>query len=55
MVWKMQEMKKTMDDNDIEAPMLLDGIHIKEDHEEDRKKKEWNKTKDDKLKVEQER
>jgi hypothetical protein len=27
----MQEMKKTMDDNDIEAPMLLEGVKIKDD------------------------
>jgi hypothetical protein len=27
----MQEMKKTMDDNEIEAPMLLDGVKIKDD------------------------
>ena len=31
MVWKMQEMQKTMDDNEIEAPLLLDGIKIKDE------------------------
>jgi hypothetical protein len=34
MVWKMQEMQKTMDDKEIEAPMLLDGIRIRDDDNE---------------------
>lgn len=27
----MQDLQKSLNDNDIEAPMLIDGIAIKED------------------------
>ena len=48
MVWEMQDMQKTLNDNEIEAPMLLDGIAIKEDKDSD----EWAQKRQEKLKQE---
>lgn len=38
MVWEMQDMLRTINENEIEAPMLLEGIAIKDDNHSD----EWN-------------
>ena len=47
MVWKLQEADRAMDEREIEAPMLLSGVAIKEDHKDEqwKPKKEQERTK----------
>lgn len=35
LVWGLQDMRKAMNENDIEAPQLLQGFDIKEDDDDD--------------------
>lgn len=34
LVWKLQEMDRGMNENEIEAPQLLSGVNIADDEEE---------------------
>ncbi|CDW84912.1 bms1l protein [Stylonychia lemnae] len=50
LVWKLQEMDKTMNDNDIEDPQLMSGINIADDSDDDN----WKpKNKKEALKIQE--
>lgn len=47
-------MKRGLDDNEIEAPMLLEGVKIESDGK-DKQDKKWRQKRDELLKVQEER
>jgi|LauGreDrversion4_2_1035121.scaffolds.fasta_scaffold503183_2 hypothetical protein len=48
LVWGLQGMQKTLNDNAIEAPQLLSGVNLDDDDEELSKKKSGRGQKDGK-------